>query len=176
MSSSPTLSFREFLKAKAEEYGVRDRHRLRDEWLAAVNQLLAQLQEWLQQADPEGLLDIIRYKVARTEQGLGTYDAPAMKIRFGPGEVDVVPMSRGLKPPNFPAATGPRSSSSTPGSPTFSPPSYGGRVDLTDGYRKYNLYRNRSGLHDVWEVPDDGGGLNELTSGLFEQIVQDLLS
>lgn len=59
-SSSPSMSLREFLKAKADEYGVRDRHRLRDEWLASLNQLLDQLQEWLREADPEGLLDIIK--------------------------------------------------------------------------------------------------------------------
>lgn len=93
MSTSPSMSFQEFLRAKAEEFGVRDRHRLRNEWIASLNQLLDQLQEWLQQADPEGLLDIITYKIARTERGLGTYDAPAMKIRLGAGEVDIVPIS-----------------------------------------------------------------------------------
>ena len=31
------LSFRDFLKAKADELGVRDRHRRRGEWLGAIH-------------------------------------------------------------------------------------------------------------------------------------------
>jgi len=77
------LSFRDFLKAKADELGVRDRHRRRGEWLGAIHRLLDQIRDWLRESDPEGVLDIEPYEVSRTEQDLGTYDAPALKIRLG---------------------------------------------------------------------------------------------
>src|SRR5271166_3118980 len=68
-----SLSFREFLKAKADELGVRDRHRRRGEWLGAIHRLLDQIQDWLRESDPEGVLDIEPYEVSRTEQDPGTY-------------------------------------------------------------------------------------------------------
>ncbi len=88
------LSFRDFLKAKADELDVRDRHRRRGEWLGAIHRLLDQIRDWLRESDPEGVLDIEPYEVSRTEQNLGTYDAPALKIRLGAGEVDVRPIGR----------------------------------------------------------------------------------
>ena len=88
----PMLSFREFLKTKADEAGVKDRHRRRSEWLDAIRRLFDQIREWLRESDPEGVLDIEPYEVSRTEPDLGTYDAPALKIRLGPGEVNVLPI------------------------------------------------------------------------------------
>lgn len=76
-------SLREFLKTKANEKGIRDRHRLRSEWLGAIRRLVDQILDWLRQSDPQGVLDIQPYEVARTELDLGTYDAPALKIRLG---------------------------------------------------------------------------------------------
>lgn len=90
----PLLSFREFLKTKADETGVKDRHRRRVEWLEAIRRLLDQIRDWLREFDPEGVLDIEPYEVSRTEHDLGTYDAPALKIRLGAGEVSVLPMGR----------------------------------------------------------------------------------
>lgn len=182
-SSPPSMSFREFLKAKAEEYGVRDRHRLRNEWLASLNRLLDQLQGWLREADPEGLLDIVRYRVSRTERGLGTYDAPAMKICLGAGDVDIAPVTAGDFWLAFEVVTGP--------SESYSPPlraPHTGRVDMTDGYRKYNLFRELSDdgeswfirhLHDdrvEWRSSVDRKELVELTPDAFKRALQDLLS
>jgi len=168
--NAPTLSFREFLRTKSDEFGVGDRHRRRQEWLAALNNLQRQLREWLHQSDPEGLLDVEPYDVARTERKLGTYDAPALKIRLGPGEVGIVPMSREITTTVFDVATEP-STSLTAGAISFA-----GRVDVTDGSRKYNLYRQIRGGEDHWWIHDERDRLTELDSDSFERILQDLLS
>ena len=55
------LSFRDFLKAKGDELGVRDRHRRRGEWLGAIHRLLDQIRDWLRESDPEDVLDIEPY-------------------------------------------------------------------------------------------------------------------
>lgn len=168
---STSMTFREFLKTKADEFGVRDRHRRREEWLNAINRLLTQFQDWLRQADPEGLLDVLRYEVARTEQSLGTYDAPALKIRLGAGEVDIVPMSRGTINTGLEVATGP----STSFKGRISDP-FAGRVDVTNGYQKYNLYRKLQDDNESWLIRDEHKQFTELTPDSFERILQDLLS
>jgi len=165
MSTSPSMTFQEFLRAKAEEYGVRDRHQLRNAWIDSLNQLLDQLQEWLQQADPESLLDIVRYKVARTERGFGTYDAPAMKIRLGAGEVDIVPISAGNRDRWVDPAAGLMTLFSS-----------AARVDVTDGYRKYNLVRDPRRDDKPWSIRSERGGFMDLTPDSFKQVLQDLLS
>ncbi len=56
-------SFQEFLRQKIEGSDWKDRSRRRTEWLNALNCLLGQIQEFLREADPEELLEIIRYEV-----------------------------------------------------------------------------------------------------------------
>ena len=156
---APAPSFQEFLYSKAAALGVRDRHRRRDEWLGAVRRLLDQLRDWLRASDPEGLLDIETYEIARAESALGSYEAPAMKIHLGAIEVEVKPMGRWV--PNF-SARGP----------------FAGRVDLSDGMRKYSLFREIRDGEDHWLVPDRDGQdrFTELDRDGFERILQDLLS
>jgi hypothetical protein len=158
-----SLSFRDFLKAKADELGVRDRHRRRGEWLGAIHRLLEQMRDWLRESDPEGVLDIEPYEVSRTEQNLGTYDAPALKIRLGAGEVDVRPIGREVP---FMAIRGASGDATT----------FSGRVDITDGYRKYNLYREINQGKDLWQISDERNKFSYLNAESFERILQDLLS
>ncbi len=157
------LSFRDFLKAKADELGVRDRHRRRGEWLGAIHRLLDQIRDWLRESDPEGVLDIEPYEVSRTEQDLGTYDAPALKIRLGAGEVDVRPIGREVP---FMAIRGASGDATE----------FSGRVDITDGYRKYNLYREMNQGKDLWQISDERNRFTYLNAESFERILQDLLS
>jgi len=157
------LSFRDFLKAKADELGVRDRHRRRGEWLGAIHRLLDRIRDWLRESDPEGVLDIEPYEVSRTEQDLGTYDAPALKIRLGAGEVDVRPIGRGVP---FMAIRGASGDATE----------FSGRVDITDGYRKYNLYREINQGKDLWQISDERNRFTYLNAESFERILQDLLS
>jgi hypothetical protein len=156
-------NFREFLKTKADEFGIRDRHRRRGEWLAAINRLFDQIRDWLHQSDPEGLLDIEPFEVARTEHDLGSYDAPALKIQLGAGEVSVLPMEHEVPIMAIRGASG----TST---------QFAGRVDITDGFRKYNLYRKVRDGKDVWQIRDDRNRFTYLDADSFVRILQELLS
>jgi hypothetical protein len=87
-------SFQEFLRQKVEGSDWRDRKRLRDEWLGALNRLLDQIRDWLRESDPKGVLELITYEVERVEGRLGVYDAPALKIRLNTDAAEVLPMGR----------------------------------------------------------------------------------
>jgi hypothetical protein len=159
----PLLSFREFLKTKADETGLKDRHRRRGEWLAAIQRLLDQIRAWLRELDPEEVLDVPPYEVSRTEHDLGTYDAPALKIRLGAGEVSVVPMGRDVP---FMANRGASGTATE----------FAGRVDISDGFRKYNLYREVSEGKDLWQVRDSLDKFTYLDENSLGRILQDLLA
>jgi hypothetical protein len=157
------LSFQEFLKSKAEEKGIKDRHRRRGEWLGAIHRLLDQIRDWLRQSDPEGVLDVEPYEVSRTEHELGTYDAPALKIRLGAAEVNVLPMGRDVPFMAIRGASG-------------TPAEFAGRVDISDGFRKYNLYREVKEGRDSWQVRDERNRFTYLDPVSLGQILQELLS
>ena len=159
----PLLSFREFLKTMADEAGVKGRRRRREEWLGAINRLLTQIRDWLREFDPDGVLDVEPYEVSRTEHDLGTYDAPALKIRLGAGEVNILPMGRDVP---FMAIRG----------ASVAATEFAGRVDISDGFRKYNLYREMSEGKDLWQVKDDRNRLTYLDAESLGRILQDLLS
>ena len=73
-------SLREFLRSKGEEFDLRDRRRLRRDWLLSLDRLMNRIVDWLHESDPDGLLDIDRYQVGRTEpRGSGTYEDPCPK-------------------------------------------------------------------------------------------------
>jgi hypothetical protein len=156
-------SFTEFLRRKGEEFHVRERHGRRSEWLGAINSLYDQIREWLREADPEGLLDIVSYEVSRTEPKLGTYEAPALKIQLGPAEVHIKPTGREVP---FMAIRG------ASGAPT----EFSGRVDITDGLREYNFYRERHHEGDRWQIPDERNRFTYLNRQVFERILEELLS
>jgi hypothetical protein len=153
------LSFQEFLRGKAEVFGVRDRHRRRGEWLDAIQRLFEEVRGWLRQSDPEGLLDVETYGLARTEPDLGAYEAPALRIHLGAIEIDLVPVSRKVQ---FKGSSG-------------APSELLGRVDITDGIRKYNLYRQVRGGNECWQIRDDHNQFTPLDRRKFELILQDLL-
>ena len=160
-------SFQEFLHKKAEEQKRGFRPDRRDEWIAAVDKLNRQIVDWLRESDPEQLLEIIPETVEKAEKGLGTYRVPALKIGVGNRMVRVVPIARNLVNPLLGDGT-----------------TLGGRVDITDGSKKYMLRRilrdsspNREGPDEApWEVLDEHFGVTPLDRGRLESILQDLLS
>ena len=162
--------FQEFLGRKAEKSGIRERNRQRDEWLGAIRRLLDQIEGWLKDADPENLLEIVSYDVERVEGRLGIYDAPALKIRLGTDEVDVVPVGslrdRTLAGPGDDVALGIEG--------TNGPAA--GRVDVTNGERKYLLLRDASSGTDRWYVLDDRSEAAVLDRARLESILEDLWS
>jgi len=109
--------------------------------------------------------------VARTEPGLGRYDAPALQIRFGPSEVNVVPMSHRIDVPRFEVALDASHSLAGESIPLFE-----GRVDVTEGYRKIILYREVRDGGDHWWICDERNRFTPLGSESFARVLQDLLS
>jgi hypothetical protein len=164
--AGPPPTFSEFLRRKGEEYRVRDRHGQRSEWLAAINGLYDQIRGWLREDDPEAFLDIVPYQVSRTEPILGTYDAPALQIRFGPAEVNLQPVGRFVP---FLTIRGARRAAEPP-------TEFVGRVDLSDGLRGYNLYRERRPEGDRWQFLDKSDRFTCLNRQEFERVLQELLS
>ncbi len=122
-----------------------------------------EIRGWLRQSDPDGLLDVESYDVMRTEGSLGSYDAPALKIHLGAVEVDVVPVSREVP---FMAIKG----------ASAAPTEFGGRIDITDGLRTYNVFRAIRDRSDQWQVRHEHNQFAYLDREKFELILQDLLS
>jgi hypothetical protein len=147
---APKLAFRDFLREKAEEFGIKDRHRRRREWVDAIQRLLDEIRGWLRLSDPDGFLDVEQYRVTRTERDLGTYDAHALKIRLGPIEVDVIPMSREVTSWVIKGAAGTRAD-------------FAGRIDMMDGRRKYNILREIRDGEEKWLIRDERNQLLTLT-------------
>jgi hypothetical protein len=154
-------SFQEFLHKKAEEQRQSFRREKRDEWIVAVRHLLDQIQTWLKEADPEGLLDFLDLEFEKAEVGLGRYKVPGLKIGVGDLAVQVVPVARNVV-----------------GSSRFlgDGAQVIGRVDITDGIRKYILRRIQKEGSECWEVMDEEYGTAILDRPRLEAILQDLLA
>src|SRR5258708_3711346 len=87
---------REFLEKKAGEMSQDERRKRREDWLAAVGRLVAQLRAWLREADEKSLLEIAPLDVEKLEQGLGAYKAEGLRITLGDSAVQVVPVGRNV--------------------------------------------------------------------------------
>jgi len=154
-------SFREFLKEKAKEKDHVERRQRREEWVAAISRLIAQFLTWLQEADPEGVLEIFPVDLEKAEQGLGPYQVPGLTIRLSEAVVQVIPVAR-----NVVGYVGTRGDHGVKAE---------GRIDMTDGARKYILYRTLAdGEH--WYVLDERYQPTPLDRERFVAVLQDLLS
>lgn len=167
--SPSATSLKDFLISKADEYGVRGRNAKRKEWIEAVDGLLDQIQSWMREADPEGLLDVVRYLVSRSERGYGTYDAPALQIRFGPAEVSIEPISA---EPSYSLDVAPGRNQIVTAT---APPKAVGRVDVSNGLRTCHLFRlQRDGVQE-WSIQRKDG-FAMLDRAEFESVLKGLLA
>lgn len=132
--------------------------------------LLHDIENWLRAADTEHVLEIMPYDVERVEDRLGVYDAPALKIRLGTDEVDVVPVGRyAIGPLPAPAIKSLREVEGTD-SPVA------GRVDITNGERKYLLLRVISSGQPRWYAVNERSQVVLFERAQLETILQDLWS
>jgi hypothetical protein len=163
-------SFQDFLRQKAEGTGIQERNQNRREWLNALQGLLIEIGHWLREADTENLLETMWYDVERVEDRLGVYDAPALKIRLGTDEVDVVPVGRyAIGPLPAQAIKSLREIEGTDGPAA-------GRVDITNGERKYLLLRVISSGQQRWYAVNERSQVVLFDRANFETILQDLWS
>jgi hypothetical protein len=162
--------FQEFLREKAKGSELGSRNRSRAEWLGALNRLFEQVRDWLRQSDPDDLLEILPYEVERVEERLGIYDAPALKIRLGTDSVDILPVGRHVAKP-----LAIQHLQAIAGNERRWGDLSGGRVDVTDGERRYQLLRSIEDGEDRWYAWSDKPPLTPLDRDCLEAILQDLL-
>ena len=163
-----SIGFQEFLRRKSAGSDLKERREKCQEWLGALDRLFRQIEAWLVEADPENLIEIIRYKVQRVEKQLGIFDAPGMTIRVGISEVKVLPNGRFDIGPMYRTL---QWLADVRGSDGLA----AGRVDITDGARKYVLIRSINEGQDAWYAASDQSGLMPFDRTALETILLDLL-
>ncbi len=157
------MTLRDFLLKNVPRDEIR-RRQCREEWIAAVDRLLAQLRAWLTDAGTTDVLDLEPLEFEKREQGLGTYHIKGLAINFGERTVKVVPIGR-----NVLAHLGKYAEAGHENAE--------GRVDVTNGAYKYLLYRKLNNAGDgQWLVQDECSGIRPFDREQFEAILQALLS
>jgi hypothetical protein len=159
------MTLREFLLQNAPRVEQeKQRRQAREQWIAAVDRLLAQLRGWIRETGTAELLDLEPLELEKREQGLGAYRINGLAIHFGESIVKVMPVGRHVL-----ANLGPYAD---PGHERAE-----GRVDITNGAYKYILYRklNDAG-QEQWLVQNEESGIRPLDRERFEAILTDLLS
>lgn len=152
---------RDYLQEKAKEHNMVERLERRREWVAAVTRLIEQLETWLREADPQRLLSVYRTMRPALEQHLGHYEVPGLEVVFGDTQVRIIPMGRHVL------------RSGDLGSPQTRA---AGRVDITDGAKKYYLFRYVLDSTDQWVVQHWNGTVKNLDREVFDEIMLELLS
>jgi hypothetical protein len=155
-------SLKEFLAGEAEK--LRSEHsdamNKRREWIAAVDRLLAQMKDWLKEADPEQILMIQETSHKLRERMIGTYEAHGLSIGLGLREIRVEPVARYV--------AGPMSQDGTIRA-------YG-RVDMTNGLDRYMLFRTDRGADGTWIIIDqDRYRIQPFNQESFESACRSLL-
>jgi hypothetical protein len=158
-------TLKEFLADRAEvERGLADEKKtLQSEWIWAVRRLVAQIREWLSDADQEKILRLTEDHIEIRELQLGVYTVPRLSIQLHAQEVRLVPIARMVVGPNL-------SNGIIHVSRAF------GRVDLKSGDRRYLLFRSQKEPTDSWMiVEDEGFTVKRFDRDSFEEAMQSLL-
>jgi len=155
----------EFLHERAEiERGHADeKTALQREWVGAVQRLIGQITGWLRDADKEHLLEIEEKCHKLREVDVGVYTAPGLVIRLESQEARVIPVARMVVGPDL-------SNGLIRVIRAF------GRVDMTDGEKKFLLFRTEVAPADEWVIlEDEGFTFKRFTRESFEEAAQSLL-
>ncbi len=136
----------------------------RDEWVAAVDRLNQQIREWLTQADPDHkVLEVSERPYHLREEGIGAYEVRGLSISLGPREIRVEPVARNVAGPV--SATG-----------VIHVIRAYGRVDLTDGLKKFMIFRVETDPEDRWSIIEqDGYRMRSFDQSAFEEAFKSLL-
>jgi hypothetical protein len=138
-----STAFREFLQEQAKKRRAAGDDKTIQEWQKSVAALIAQIQQWLRDSDPDGIIDVKEDETEVTEPGLGTYRVPYLSLRAFGTWIGVVPKARRTVGTAHP----PQQSA---------PERAEGRVDITDELRRYVLYRFRKDGKDLWLIDEQG--------------------
>jgi hypothetical protein len=159
-----TTAFKDFLRQQAEKHQaeVMAGKATVEEWRTAIERLFAQLRAWLQESDPEGVIEIEEGHQDVSEPGLGRYRVPRLNLRAFGKWVGIIPKAR----KTVGTATPPQKSA---------PQRAAGRVDITDELRRYVLYRFQEDGRDVWLIDDLESGAKPLDQEAFERALMSYL-
>jgi hypothetical protein len=155
-------SLRELLQEKARDEDKLARLKAREEWVVAVTGLMNQLNGWLREADPQGLLTIYITEDDKLEAGLGRYTVPTLHVEFDERHVRIAAIGRNV-PRHRPLGT------DSLIAPT-------GRIDIWAGGDKYTLYRLSDDSAQRWIILGHQGKMVSLDQARFEAIMGELLS
>lgn len=159
-----TTALTDFLRERATEYAVESEARRVKvaEWRAAVERLLALIQGWLKEADPDGLLkkEVDEWEI--NEQGLGKYKVPCLNINGLGRWVGVIPKARFT----VTTANPPQKSA---------PVQAAGRVDFTNEAKRFVLYRFKGDPDDIWMIDDLTTGMKPFDREQFEAVLMSYL-
>ncbi len=155
------IEFREWVDKKIQGSEPSDRVQRLREWKTAYDQLVNEMMAWLID-EGDGRVWFDKIPIERNERGLGSYHIEKLQISVGDETVEVIPMGR-----NVLGSFGPSAGPEYRGA---------GRVDVTDGFRKYRLYRTIQDGMDVWYVIDEQDRVSSFDKGKFLEIVMDLMS
>ncbi len=159
------MSLKEYLASEAEKLQSEqsDAMRKRDEWVESVGRLLAQIRNWLDEADSRRILIYKSGQMTLREAGIGTYDVPLLIIELGAREVSIKPIARFV--------AGPLSSTGA----MHILRSYG-RVDMGNRLEKYMIFRTDKELDGPWIIiEEDGYRSQPFNKETFESAFQRLL-
>jgi hypothetical protein len=133
----------DFLNKQAEKQRAQGAQleKKRTDWVQSVERLLGQLKTSVQQADTHRIVQIEPARLPRQEEDIGNYTVPGLVLTVGSRRVMVQPVAR-----NVVGYLG----------EGFGPDVRAqGRVDITDGERKFMLYRIVDGQGEKWVMVDD---------------------
>jgi hypothetical protein len=155
----------EFLKERADQLqaSYSEKVKIQKEWVQAVDKLLDLLEQWLNDADSEKILQVHREDVQRRESGVGIYSVASLHIWLEAQEVRIIPVARNAVGPVLSAGAIHTGNSF-------------GRVDLTNGVSKFLMFRVAVDPVDRWVIVDEDAYVpRELNRQSFDLAVQNLL-
>lgn len=152
-----------FLQSTAEKRrnSAADLNAKRGQWIAAVRDLVQKLKGWTEESDRESKVLTIRVETVQiAEEELGTYNASELVITLDPTKVRVTPIGCKVVGGYDDGGIFIRAE---------------GRVDITDGVRKYILYRIAA--TNSWKVVDPQTYVvKDFEREDFEKILEALLA
>ena len=159
-------SLKEFLAGEAEKLRSEQSEAMteRQEWIAAVDRLLAQIKDWMHQADESGILIVHEATFPMSEQGIGTYEIRSLTIGLGPREVRIKPVARFVASPL-------RSNG------VIHIPRAYGLVYMTNGLDKFKIFRTEKVPTDRWTIVEqDSSRIERFDRNSFESAFESLLA
>ncbi|MEJ7639918.1 MAG: hypothetical protein WKF75_18600 [Singulisphaera sp.] len=158
-------SLKQFLEEEAGKLQtyLSEAARKRDEWVGAVDRLTSRMKEWIGEADSGGVLVLQDRMFTLREEGIGAYEIHGLSIGLGPREIRLEPVARNVAGPH--SATG-----------VIHVSRAYGRVDMTDGLRKFVIFRLEREPEERWNIIEqDSYAMQLFNQQSFEAAVQSLL-